>query len=82
MKTELSVKVNPDYRQGEGVIKSDRAQWNDRRVTFKGVSRRQTSTIKPAEESLSYPAPDTLARTKRLLLAALKVWELKQGIRD
>ena len=40
------------------------------------------STIEPSEESFTYPGPDTLARTKRLLLAALKVWELKQGLRD
>jgi hypothetical protein len=28
------------------------------------------------------PGIGTLARTKRLILAALRVWELKQGIRD
>ena len=28
------------------------------------------------------PAIGTLSRTKSLLLAALKVWELKNGIRD
>lgn len=28
------------------------------------------------------PAVGTLSRTKSLLLAALRVWELKQGIRD
>jgi hypothetical protein len=28
------------------------------------------------------PAIGTLSRTKTLLLAALKVWELKNGIRD
>jgi len=28
------------------------------------------------------PAVGTLSRTKSLLLAALKVWELKNGIRD
>jgi hypothetical protein len=28
------------------------------------------------------PAVGTLTRTKALLLAALKVWELKNGIRD
>ena len=35
---------------------------------------------KLAEPALS--APGTLARTKALLLAALRVWELKRGIRD
>ena len=28
------------------------------------------------------PGIGTLARTKRLILAALRVWELKRGIRD
>ena len=35
-----------------------------------------------APKEPSRPAPGTLTRTKELLLAALKVWELKQGIRD
>ena len=46
------------------------------------TARSRPSTIEPLEESSTYPGPDTLARTKRLLLAALKVWELKRGIRD
>jgi hypothetical protein len=38
---------------------------------------------KPAqeEEDASRPAVGTLARTKLLLLAALRVWELKNGFR-
>jgi hypothetical protein len=28
------------------------------------------------------PAPGTLIRTRRLILAAIRVWELKHGIRD
>jgi hypothetical protein len=28
------------------------------------------------------PAQGTLAQTRNLILAALRVWELKQGIRD
>ncbi len=28
------------------------------------------------------PAVGTMARTKRLILAALRVWELKRGIRE
>lgn len=28
------------------------------------------------------PGIGTLARTKRLIMAALRVWELKRGIRD
>jgi hypothetical protein len=35
------------------------------------------------EESLSrMPPAGSLARTKRLIMAALRVWELKQGIRE
>jgi hypothetical protein len=34
----------------------------------------------PDEPSL--PAHGTMVRTKRLILAALRVWELKRGIRD
>jgi hypothetical protein len=35
------------------------------------------------EESLSHMPPvGSLARTKRLIMAALRVWELKQGIRE
>jgi hypothetical protein len=35
------------------------------------------------EESVSrMPPAGSLARTKRLIMAALRVWELKQGIRE
>jgi hypothetical protein len=34
------------------------------------------------EDEMVRPAVGTLSRTKTLLLAALKVWELKNGIRD
>jgi hypothetical protein len=33
------------------------------------------------DETIMQPAVDTLYRTKRLLLAALRVWELKNGLR-
>jgi hypothetical protein len=35
-----------------------------------------------AEDEPTRPAIGTLSRTKSLLLAALRVWELKQGFRD
>ena len=39
----------------------------------------------PAEPGLLHPTKsppgDTLGRTKKLILAAVRVWELKQGIR-
>jgi hypothetical protein len=34
------------------------------------------------DDDLNLPAAGTLARTKRLILAALRVWELKHGIRE
>ena len=35
-----------------------------------------------ADDEPTRPAVGTLSRTKSLLLAALRVWELKNGIRD
>jgi hypothetical protein len=43
--------------------------------------RKTTAAKNPADEN-NRAAVGTLTRTKSLLLAALKVWELKQGIRD
>ncbi len=42
--------------------------------------RRKSGPAEPGE--VVRPAVGTLTRTKSLLLAALKVWELKNGIRD
>ena len=59
------------------------------RVQFRRRPRRETGRrrLKPPpsaeldlEENL--PAVGTMARTKRLILAALRVWELNHGIRD
>jgi hypothetical protein len=47
----------------------------------KGRSR-NGSTTKTAAASPDLPAAGTLARTKALLLAALKVWELKHRVGD
>ena len=60
------------------------------REPTKAVARRKQrpKTKRPAESLngkfavSSLSAPGTLARTKALLLAALRVWELKRGIRD
>jgi len=40
-----------------------------------------TAAVNDDDETIR-PAVGTLSRTKTLLLAALKVWELKNGIRD
>ena len=44
--------------------------------------KRRPKATKEADEEPVRPAVGTLSRTKSLLLAALRVWELKQGIRD
>jgi hypothetical protein len=43
---------------------------------------RKKAPVVDADEEKIRPAVGTLSRTKSLLLAALKVWELKNGIRD
>jgi hypothetical protein len=61
-----------------------------------GTFRRRSSEVAPRRrpkrknlreiDALSgepeLPGIGTMARTKRLILAALRVWELKQGIRE
>jgi len=48
----------------------------------KAPKRRRKPTSVEEEDEMVRPAVGTLSRTKTLLLAALKVWELKNGIRD
>jgi len=43
---------------------------------------RKTAVVIDDDDEKIRPAVGTLSRTKTLLLAALKVWELKNGIRD
>lgn len=47
--------------------------------TRRGRPRKNMSEA-PVERERTLPAVGTLSRTKSLLLAALKVWELKQRI--
>lgn len=49
--------------------------------TFRRRAKRQSRGAAPAKER-KRPAVGTLAQTRNLILAALRVWELKQGIRD
>jgi len=44
--------------------------------------KRRPKATKADDDEPIRPAVGTLSRTKSLLLAALRVWELKQGIRD
>jgi len=60
-----------------------------RTVAQRAARRNERPKAKRPAESLNgkfaksaLSAPGTLARTKALLLAALRVWELKRGIRD
>ena len=50
------------------------------------VKPQQTNSIPPHDENdgsfSQIPPAGSLARTKRLIMAALRVWELKQGIRE
>lgn len=45
-------------------------------------TKRSPKAAAKAGEEAPRPAVGTLTRTKSLLLAALRVWELKQGIRE
>jgi hypothetical protein len=61
----------------------------DRRSTRRRMPKRRERRVAtprfempdPQEEAESHGG-GTLARTKRLIMAALRVWELKRGIRD
>lgn len=55
-----------------------------KRRAVKKTAKRSTknSKTKQSDDDPVRPAVGTLTRTKSLLLAALRVWELKQGIRD
>ena len=46
------------------------------------AKRRPKAAPGEEDDEIMRPAVGTLSRTKSLLLAALKVWELKNGIRD
>ncbi len=46
------------------------------------TSKRRPKVRPTVDGEAVRPAVGTLSRTKSLLLAALKVWELKNGIRD
>jgi uncharacterized caspase-like protein len=48
----------------------------------KPKGRSRNGSTKAASASPDLPAAGTLARTKALLLAALKVWELKHRVGD
>ena len=63
------------------LAKSEAAVRPHPRNRAKTPKRLQKNSPKVDGEAVR-PAVGTLSRTKSLLLAALKVWELKNGIRD
>jgi hypothetical protein len=58
----------------------DTARNRSRKHKGAQASKRSPSA-KDAEDYSSLPAVGTLGQTKRLILAAIRVWELKQGMR-
>ena len=61
------------------VARSTRAK---RERPFRRRSRRQQSFSPQLEMAPSPPAFDSLMRTRKLIMAALRVWELRHGIHD
>jgi hypothetical protein len=63
---------------------SETAVWSHPRSRNKTTPkrRRKSAPVDEDEDEIVRPGVGTLSRTKKLLLAALKVWELKNGIRD
>ena len=59
-------------------------QANIRRLPKKraATKTKKTKATKATGDDAPRPAVGTLTRTKSLLLAALRVWELKQGFRE
>lgn len=53
-----------------------------KRKVQKKTKRSPKAVDKNGADDIVRPAAGTLMRTKSLLLAALRVWELKQGIRE
>jgi hypothetical protein len=48
----------------------------------RGAKRRRAKVPVSSGDMRKRPAVGTLTRTRNLVLAALRVWELKQGIRN
>ena len=68
-----------------GHLQKSEAAVRPRRKPRAKSGRRPRKTATAAtldDDEVIRPAVGTLSRTKTLLLAALKVWELKNGIRD
>jgi len=71
-KTNFKDLAGPDPR---------RSQLSQNRLRRRAKRRRAKVPVSSAD-ARKRPAVGTLARTRNLVLAALRVWELKQGIRS
>ena len=65
-----------------GHLQKSEAAVRPRPKTRNKAAKRRRKSEPVEEDEMIRPAVGTLSRTKTLLLAALKVWELKNGIRD
>jgi hypothetical protein len=66
-----------DFAAGGGIVGGA--------ISKRGFQRRSKGQTKRRAERVGQrkrPAAGTLAQTRNLVMAALRVWELKQGIRD
>jgi hypothetical protein len=73
-----ALRTPTDLMKRKTISKSGKAR---RSVAEASHSTRRTSIVEEEEDEFR-PAVGTLGRTKLLLLAALRVWELKNGYRS
>ncbi len=76
---EIMTPLNPSghLETSEAAVRPGRKSKTTARKT-----KRRVKTAVAGDDDLTRPAVGTLSRTKSLLLAALRVWELKNGFRD
>lgn len=72
--------MGPITSGGDLKVNEASVQQLPKRKTPKKSKRRPKTAAKKKDGEVTRPAVGTLTRTKSLLLAALRVWELKQGI--
>ena len=80
MLTDVGIMTSPDEAKGNSKARKRKAPGK----SAKGRPRRAPARAKKTVplEDIPLPAVGTLGRTRRLLLAALRLWELKRGLRD
>ncbi len=63
-------------------IATPRPRRSSQKKSPRAQKRRAPQAAAPAAKEARRPAIGSLSRTRNLLLAALRVWELKQGLRN